>query len=48
LIACPVLNEDGSINPMLNVGNQEEFAQRVLEPLYRELGVETVSELDPA
>lgn len=44
----PVLNEDGSINPMLNVGNQEEFAQRVLEPLYRELGVETVSELDSA
>lgn len=44
----PVLGEDGSINPMLNVGNQEEFAQRVLKPLYRELGVETVSELDSA
>lgn len=44
----PVLGEDGSINPMLNVGNQQEFAQRVLEPLYLELGIETVSELDPA
>lgn len=44
----PVLNEDGSINPMLNVGNQQEFATRVLEPLYRELGIETVSELGPA
>lgn len=44
----PVLGEDGSINPMLNVGNQQEFAQRVLEPLYLELGIETVSELNPA
>lgn len=44
----PVLGEDGSINPMLNVGNQQEFAHRVLEPLYRELGIETVSGLGPA
>ena len=44
----PVLNEDGTINPMLNVGDQLEFGRRVLQPLYRELGIESAGELDAA
>lgn len=42
----PVLAEDGSVNPILNVGNQQEFGERVLTPLYRELDIETVEDLE--
>lgn len=42
----PVLAEDGSINPILNVGNQKEFGERVLAPLYDELDIETVEDLE--
>ncbi len=42
----PVLAEDGSINPILNVGNQEEFGERVLAPLYDKLNIETVADLE--
>jgi len=42
----PVLGIDGNVNPILNVGNQQEFAARVLEPLYAEMNIDSVSELD--
>ena len=41
----PVLNEDGSFNPILNIGSQEDLATLILEPLYRRMGIETASEL---
>ncbi len=42
----PVLAEDGSINPILNVTNQEDFADRVLTPLYSELNIDTLDEVE--
>ena len=42
----PILAEDGSINPVLNVKDQEDFANRVLAPLYAELGIDTLGELE--
>lgn len=42
----PVLAEDGSINPILNISDQEDFAERVLTPLYAELNIDTLEEVE--
>ena len=36
---------DGTINPLLNIANKSEFDRKILEPLYRQLGIENESEL---
>lgn len=41
----PVLEVDNSINPIVNVGNQEEFARRVLGPLYQEMNIDSLTAL---
>lgn len=42
----PVLAENGAINPILAVKNQQEFGDRVLAPLYRELGYDSLDEVE--
>ena len=42
----PVILQAGKINPILNTNSQEEFASRVLEPLYRQLGIDTPEQLE--
>lgn len=42
----PILAEDGSVNPLLNVGSQQQFGERVLSHLYAEMGIDTVAELE--
>ncbi len=42
----PVLAEDGSVNPLLAVKDQKDFAERVLVPLYQELGIDSLNELE--
>ncbi|MEQ8314728.1 MAG: peptidylprolyl isomerase [Gammaproteobacteria bacterium] len=41
----PILSVDGSVNPMLNVGNQTEFADRILQPLYAQRNIDSLSKL---
>lgn len=42
----PVILQAGEINPILNTDNQQEFASRVLEPLYRQLGIDSPEQLE--
>ncbi len=42
----PLLNSDGSVNARLNLGNQEDFAAAVLAPLYEDMGIESVAQLE--
>ncbi len=42
----PVILQAGEINPILNADSQQEFASRVLEPLYRQLGIESPEQLE--
>ena len=42
----PVVLEAGEINPILNIGSQRVFAQRVLEPLYRHLQIDSREQLE--
>jgi len=42
----PVILQAGEINPILNTGSQQEFARRVLEPLYRQLGIDSQEQLE--
>lgn len=42
----PVLLQAGEINPILNTDSQQEFARRVLEPLYRQLGIDSSEHLE--
>ena len=42
----PVILQAGKINPILNTNSQQEFASRVLEPLYRQLGIDTPEQLE--
>jgi len=42
----PILAEDGSVNPVLNVGSQQQFGDRVLSHLYAEMGIDSVDELE--
>ena len=42
----PVLAEDGSVNPILNVQTQKDFGERVLTPLYDELNIDSLDEVD--
>ena len=41
-----VLAEDGTINSILNVSNQNDLAKRVLEPLYAQLGIDSPEKLE--
>lgn len=41
----PVILQAGEINPILNADSQQEFARRVLEPLYRQLGINSTEQL---
>ena len=41
----PVILQAGEINPLLNTDSQQEFARRVLEPLYRQLGINSTEQL---
>ena len=34
------------VNPILNTDSQQEFASRVLEPLYRQLGIDSPEQLE--
>ncbi len=40
-----VLLPDGNINPLLNIADKSEFDREILEPLYRQLRIESESEL---
>ena len=42
----PVILQAGEINPILNIDSQQEFASRVLEPLYRQLGIDSPEQLE--
>ena len=42
----PVILQAGEINPILNTDSQQEFANRVLEPLYRQLGIDAPEQLE--
>jgi cyclophilin family peptidyl-prolyl cis-trans isomerase len=42
----PILAEDGSVNPVLNVGSQAQFGERVLSHVYAGMGIDTVAELE--
>ena len=42
----PVILQAGEINPILNTDSQQEFASRVLEPLYRQLGIDSPEQLE--
>ena len=42
----PVILQAGEINPILNTDSQQEFANRVLEPLYRQLGIDSPEQLE--
>lgn len=42
----PVINPDGSVNSLLNVGGREILEELLLVPLYRAMGVRDASELD--
>ena len=42
----PVILQAGEINPILNTDSQQEFARRVLEPLYRQLGIDSSEHLE--
>ncbi|MAK94206.1 MAG: hypothetical protein CMQ69_06315 [Gammaproteobacteria bacterium] len=41
----PVILQAGEINPILNTDSQQEFASRVLEPLYQQLGIDSTEQL---
>ena len=41
----PLIMPDGSINPLLGAGNQEDFAELVLRPLYQRMDIDTVADL---
>jgi cyclophilin family peptidyl-prolyl cis-trans isomerase len=40
-----LLNADGSAHPWLNVGDLEDFQQKVLRPLYRTMGIRSEQQL---
>ena len=42
----PVILQAGEVNPILNTDSQQEFASRVLEPLYRQLGIDSPGQLE--
>ena len=42
----PVILQAGEVNPILNTDSQQEFASRVLEPLYRQLGIDSPEQLE--
>ena len=42
----PVILRAGEVNPILNTDSQQEFASRVLEPLYRQLGIDSPEQLE--
>ena len=42
----PVILQAGEINPILNTDSQQGFASRVLEPLYRRLGIDSPEQLE--
>lgn len=42
----PVLAIDGTASAILNIGNQQEFGERVLKPLYAEMNIDSVGELE--
>lgn len=42
----PILAEDGSVNPVLNVGSQADFAERVLSHVYSDMNIDDVEELE--
>ncbi len=44
----PVINPDGTINSLLNVGERETLEELLLTPLYRAMGVRDASELASA
>ena len=41
----PLILTDGSINPLLGAGDQEDFAEAVLRPLYGRLGIDNLGNL---
>ena len=41
----PLLTTDNAIQPILNVGNQSKFGERVLQPLYAQMNIDSLSEL---
>ncbi|MSR11335.1 MAG: peptidylprolyl isomerase [Gammaproteobacteria bacterium] len=40
-----VINPDGTFNPLLDIGSKAEFDADILRPLYRNLGIDSVTEL---
>ncbi|MDD9960452.1 MAG: peptidylprolyl isomerase [Gammaproteobacteria bacterium] len=41
----PVMDEQGNFNPILNIGNQEEFHEVLLKPLFDRLNIETEAQM---
>lgn len=42
----PVMDEQGHFNPILNIGNEQEFHDVLLEPLFDQLGINSVAEME--
>lgn len=42
----PVLNEQGDFNPILNIGNEEEFHKVLLQPLFNQLNIDSAPEME--
>ena len=42
----PVLAANGTINPILNVSSQTDFADRILAPLYQALNIDSAGDLE--